>query len=105
MATPDAATTETTGTTEPEPPETPSGQNTTKVPRALQRLTNNLDGINWNCDALPGRGRYITAKLVLYATPDTHEGNYDNTEPVPDKEETEPPHEEAEEAGQENDSQ
>ena len=100
MATPDAATTETTGTPEPEPPEPPSGQTTTKVPRALSRLTNNLNGINWNCEPLPGRRRYVAAKLDLYQTPGIHEGDYENTELVPDEEEARPPPEGTENPGQ-----
>ena len=93
LETPDNNPTEATRAAEPEPPAPPSVQPTAKVPRALARLTNNLDGINWNCGPLPERRRYVAASLDLYQTPGIHEGSHENTEPVPDEEAGPPPEE------------
>ena len=87
LETPNPAAAETTRTPEPEPPgPPPAPQTTTKVPRALSRLSSDLNGINWNCEPLPGHRRYVVSKLDLYQTPGIHQGSYENTELVPDHE-------------------
>ena len=97
---PDNNPAETTGAPEPEPPAPPSVQTPAKVPRMMSRLTNNLDGINWNVGPLTGKRRYVAALLDLYEDPEKHEGTHLNTEPVPD-EEAGPPPEEPKNPGQE----
>ena len=91
---------ETTGAPDPEPPAPLPAQATTKAPRMLSRLTNNLDGINWNVGPLTGKRRYVAALLDFYENPGTHIGTHMNTEPVPD-EVAEPEPEGPKEPGQE----
>ena len=78
---------EATGAPEPEPPAPPPvPQTSNKIPRALSRINSSLDGINWSCNPLPGRRRFIVSKLDLYQTPGEHYGTHENTELVPDDE-------------------
>ena len=91
--------TEATGAPDPEPPAPPSVQTPAKIPKMLSRLTNNLDGINWNVGPLTRKRRYVTALLDFYEKPGEHRGTHLNTEPVPD-EEAEPPTEGPEEPEQ-----
>ena len=77
---------EPTGAPDPDPPAPAPGQAPAKIPKMLSRLTNNLDGINWNVGPLRSKRRYVAALLDCYENPGTHTGTPLNTEEVPDEE-------------------
>ena len=97
---PDSSQPEAPGVPEQAPQVPAPEQNQAKVPRMLSRLSDDLNGTNWNIAPLRSKRRYVTALLDCYETPGTHTGTPMNTEEVPE-EEPNPDPEDPEAPGQE----